>query len=90
MLEVLQQLQFTVRSFGQDGSTEWLHNLLDCHILSRKLILGGAAGIESVYLGLSNPYAIISYQTRPNAPIPTGCRSEYLQEQKISIHPFAK
>lgn len=37
--KVLQQLEFSVCPFGQDGSAEWLHDLLDGDILAGELIL---------------------------------------------------
>jgi hypothetical protein len=40
VLQVLQQLQFAVRSFRQDRRAEGLHDLLDCDILAGKLIFG--------------------------------------------------
>ena len=40
MLQMLQQLQFTICSFRQDWRAERLHDLLDRHILSCKLIFG--------------------------------------------------
>jgi hypothetical protein len=43
VLEVLQELQFSVGSFGKDWGTEGLHDLLDGDILVRELVSGGAA-----------------------------------------------
>ena len=39
VLEMLQQLQLSVCSLGQDRRAEGLHDLLDCHRLSGELIL---------------------------------------------------
>lgn len=40
MLQMLQQLQFSVCSLGEYRCAEGLHDLLDRNILSRELILG--------------------------------------------------
>lgn len=42
MFQVLEQLEFAVGSFREDGRAEGFHNLLDCDGLPGKLILGGA------------------------------------------------
>lgn len=74
--EVLEQLELTVGSLGKDGRAEGLHDLLDGDILVGELIARGAV------LCQLPPRAIlaagITHQTRPNAPMPTGCKSEYL------------
>lgn len=48
MSQVLEQLQLTVCSLGENGSAEGLHNLLDGNILVGKLVTGGAASEEDV------------------------------------------
>lgn len=47
MSEVLQELQLSVGSLGQDGRAERLHNLLDGHGLAGKLIFGRAGSMTS-------------------------------------------
>jgi hypothetical protein len=42
MLEMLQELQFSVCSLGQDRSAEGLHYLFNGNILTRKQIFGRA------------------------------------------------
>lgn len=42
MAKMLQQLELTVGSLGEDWSTERLHDLLDCNGLSGELVLCGA------------------------------------------------
>jgi len=49
MLQMLQQLQFSVCSLGQDGCAERLHDLLDCDILSRETIFSRAMHPPSVF-----------------------------------------
>lgn len=46
--QMLEQLQFTVRSFGQHRGAERLHDLLDRHGLPGKLVLGGAVALIAV------------------------------------------
>lgn len=48
MLEMLQQLQLTVRALRQDRSAEGLHNLLDRNMLACELILGRAGRRKSI------------------------------------------
>lgn len=45
MAEMLEQLQLTVSTLGQDRSAEWLHDLLDRHrligqLVSRRAVVG--------------------------------------------------
>ena len=40
--EMLEQLEFSVGSLGENGSAEGLHDLLDCHGLASELVLGRA------------------------------------------------
>lgn len=44
MSEVLQQLQFSVSTFGQDRGTEGLHDLLDRNGLAGQLVSRRAIG----------------------------------------------
>lgn len=41
MLEVLQELQLAIGTFGEHRGAEWLHDLLDRHGCARQLIFGG-------------------------------------------------
>jgi len=43
MSEVLEQLELSICSLGEDGRAERLHDLLDGNILIRELVAGGAA-----------------------------------------------
>lgn len=80
MLEMLQQLQFTVSPLRQDRSAEGLHNLLNRNMLSCELILGRAgAAVNTAFAQIIGFYLDQAYHTRPNAPMPTGWRSEYLR-----------
>jgi hypothetical protein len=90
MLEVLEQLQLTVRPLREHGSAEGLHNLLDGDILAGKLVFRGAG--KEALVSIPMPFYFIyllyffpgedtnTYQTKPKAPMPTGWRSEYLVE----------
>lgn len=51
MLEVLQQLQFTVGALREDGGAEGLHNLFDSHRLAGQLVLGGTISLPSLQGG---------------------------------------
>lgn len=81
MSQVLEQLELSIGPLGQDRRAERLHDLLDGDGLVCQLVFGGAAQSVSPRGGggyWSRPGDI--YQTSPKAPMPTGCRSEYLQE----------
>jgi hypothetical protein len=81
--KMLEKLQLAVCALRQHRSAEWLHDLLDGHGLAGELILGRAALSSvcgSVYI------AGQTYQTRPKAPMPTGCRSVYLCDVSSSHH----
>jgi hypothetical protein len=80
--KMLEEFQLAVGSFGEDRGGKGLHDLLDRHRLLGELVFGGAVILISIptvfvlYLFLlASP---LTYQTRPNAPMPTGCRSVYL------------
>lgn len=76
MTKSLQQLQLTVCSLGQDRCRKGFHNLLDCHVHSSQLIFGRAIlKYMSISCLLTRDHL---YQTRPKAPMPTGCKSTYL------------
>lgn len=88
---MLEQLQFTIGSLGQDRRAEGLHNLLHGHRLSGELILCRTAqvldpiSLDCGYLSISSGWKDVAYQTRPNAPMPTGCKSVYLREHQYSL-----
>lgn len=96
VLQVLQQLQLSVGSFRQHGSTERLHDLLDRDILTGEVVFGRATnGIRvSSHGAQQNQYhqneGRNAHQTSPNAPIPTGWRSEYLCDSKLALLPRPK
>jgi hypothetical protein len=80
---MLEQLELAVCALGKDRCAEGLHDLLDGNILVGELITGRTVGIkvsdrlllaDFVWPGKGR----LTYQTSPKAPIPTGCRSEYL------------
>lgn len=91
MSQVLEKFQLSVSPFRQDGSAERLHDLLDGHILVGELVAGGAGASQRDDVSAANARSQRRkgqghrresreiYQTSPNAPIPTGCRSEYLE-----------
>lgn len=77
MLQVLQQLQLSVCTLGKDRCAEGLHDLLDGDILVGELVSSGAASTTRQQVIEARDGGRIAYQTRPNAPMPTGWRSEY-------------
>lgn len=84
MLQVFEQLQFSVGSLGEHRGAERLHDLLDGDILAGELVSGGAVCRGSLLApfrmsGLGKLRVECPYQTKPNAPMPTGWRSEYLE-----------
>jgi hypothetical protein len=96
MLEMLQQLQFTVRPLRQDRSAEGLHNLLDRNMLSCELILGRAVvAINTsiprnyrIFLGLTIPYETkCSHANRLEIRIPAWVLS--IRSVRCSISPAA-
>lgn len=76
MSQVLQKLQFAVSALGQHGCAERLHDLLDSNSLVCELIL---CRTDCVVREQHFAVQWNAYQTRPNAPIPTGCKSVYLR-----------
>jgi hypothetical protein len=74
---MLEQLQFSVGTLREDGGAEGLHDLLYGHGLAGKLVFGRAAKRSACRLPQRR---VRLYQTRPKAPMPTGCRSVYLDE----------
>lgn len=74
--QMLQQLQFPVGSLRQHWSAERLHNLLDGDRLGSQLIPSRASKVSHA-VAPGDPKHV-TYQTRPKAPMPTGCRSTYL------------
>jgi hypothetical protein len=77
--EMLEKLQFAVCALREDWSAEGLHDLLDSHGLASELVLGRAAPrlVYDADAGAGTVW-VWTYQTRPKAPMPTGCRSVYL------------
>lgn len=78
---MLEQFELAVGSLGKDGCAERLHDLLDGDILVGELIARRAFRSQ-----MSVPFPTIllriwvrTHQTRPKAPMPTGCKSEYLR-----------
>jgi hypothetical protein len=56
VLEVLQKLQFSVGSFGEDWGAEGLHDLLDGNVLVRQLVAGGAAREKALVYSREAPF----------------------------------
>lgn len=71
MLQVLQELQFTIRSFRQDRRAEGFHDLLDRNILSCELILGRAVREEGMISTYSS-YNRLCGMLRKNRPRDVG------------------
>lgn len=87
VLEMLEQLELTIRSFGEYGRAEGLHYLFNGDILVRKLVASGTAWAGSAQKGCGASEGKSmerrgTYQTRPKAPMPTGWRSEYLAKRQ--------
>lgn len=78
MAEVLEQLELTIGSFRQDWGAKGFHDLLDSDRLVGELVFCRTTIVSSQFPTV-NP-SMMSYQTRPNAPMPTGCRSVYLYQ----------
>lgn len=75
MLEVLQELEFSVCPLCEHRCAEGLHDLLDGYSLPRELVLGRTA----FDVRRRSPRGgCCTYQTRPKAPMPTGWSSAYL------------
>lgn len=83
VLQVFEKLQLSVGALGQDRSAKGLHDLLDGDILVGELVAGRAGSRAQRQGQRIGPEGTMegsgSYQTRPKAPMPTGCRSEYLE-----------
>jgi len=78
--QVLQQLEFSVCALGQYGCTEGLHDLfhgdgLAGQLIPRRAVRSSASG------RVSRSSGHIPHQTK--APIPTGCKSVYLQHRQF-------
>lgn len=85
MPQVLEQLELSVGPLGQDGRAERLHDLLDGDGLVCQLVFGGAAVSTVSLADMAMTWKSWDiYQTSPKAPMPTGCRSEYLRQSVIS------
>ena len=83
MSQVLQKLEFSIGSFGQHRSREWFHNLLHGNGLTGQLILCRALYV--VREATTGRLHVCPYQTRPKAPIPTGCKSVYLILKSVRL-----
>jgi hypothetical protein len=77
VLEVLEQLQLTVRPLSEHRGAEGLHDLLDGDILAGELVLGRAAKKESfVRFAMPPSYFIFSFssggpvRTKPSQTLP--------------------
>jgi hypothetical protein len=91
--EMLEQLQLAVGTFREDRSAEGLHDLLDGDRLAGQLVSRRAIGVTFRSAGgyLSRARAGLefrTYQTRPKAPMPTGCKSVYLEVRMSAIEVF--
>jgi hypothetical protein len=76
MAQMLEKLQLAVCALGQNGCAEGLHDLLDCDGRRGELILcGTVCAMSNRSTGTSRN---TTHQTSPKAPMPTGCKSEYL------------
>lgn len=73
---MLEQFQLAVCALGEHRRAEGLHDLLDGHGLVRELVFGRTA--RPLGDARCDFYRRAKYQTRPKAPMPTGCRSVYL------------
>ena len=78
MSEMLQEFELSVGPLREDGCTEGLHDFFDRHGLACQLVLCRTIRHPSVHDTAESMVLIISYQTSPKAPIPTGCKSVYL------------
>jgi hypothetical protein len=86
MAQVLQELQLAVCALGQNGCAERLHDLLDCDGRRGELILCGT--VCSVSYRSTSASIQTTHQTRPKAPMPTGCKSEYLTSRLAHAVPL--
>lgn len=78
MAKMLQQLELSVGALREDRSAKRLHDLLDRHRLTSQLIFGRTEPIRQRPGGRLDVVRGRDYQTSPNAPMPTGCKSVYL------------
>ena len=74
--QMLEELQLAVCALRQHGCAEGLHDLLDCDGRRGELILCGT--VYSVSFRSTGASIQATHQTSPKAPMPTGCKSEYL------------
>lgn len=78
---MLEQLQLAISTLGENRGAEGLHDLLDRHGLAGQLVARGANQRAIPVSGEDEEASARSrntYQTSPKAPMPTGCKSEYL------------
>ena len=84
MPQVLKQLELAVGTLRKDGCAKRLHNLLNRHRLAGELILCRAIRHQSTTPFCPSRILHSTHQTSPKAPMPTGCRSVYL-DNPISL-----
>ena len=82
MPQMLEQLQLSIGTLGQDRRAERFHDLLDGNILAGELIFRRAEPRASQLLITHSIGPHRAHQTRPKAPMPTGCRSVYLEQDQ--------
>ena len=84
MPQVFKQLELAVGTLRKDGSAKRLHNLLNRHRLASELILCRATRHPSTTPFFRSIIVPWTHQTSPKAPMPTGCRSVYLDNPSAS------
>ena len=76
--QMFEEFQLSVGPLGKNRSAERLHDLLHSHSLTGELIFRGTGQGESAERPRVD-HTEDPNQTRPKAPMPTGCRSVYLE-----------
>ena len=74
MSKMFEEFQFSICPLWQDWCRKWFHNLFDRHSLTSELISGRTDHISP----WNHTFNTFTHHTRPKAPIPTGCKSVYL------------
>lgn len=93
MSQVLQQFELAICSLRQYSCAKGFVDLFDGDMLTRQLVFGRADiyTLTSSCLKCNDDTGDFTYQTSPNAPIPTGLRSTYLDTVRncgVSTHYF--